>query len=303
MPADAITNPLSAPTVSGTTITVDFLLNNPTRVTRIVADLVMSNFFLDRVFTTGGDVQGGAVLYDQVTAYDVYTDRDVERVEPGSESPIVTGQRSAPLVAQVEKFGGKFPVTYEARRRNNISRVNNHMRRLSNTIVRKMHQRGLAELAAAVSANSRTAASAATWASSLAVTSSAMTAAARPLRSIYGALREAENNELGYSYDTLIANPNDVESLRAFYGDTLDSALQDFGIRDLISTPRKASGSVYVLAGGQVGELRLEEPLRTTTADELTSAPSMVEQIWVQSLVNPILFVTDPYAILEITGI
>jgi hypothetical protein len=176
-------------------------------------------------------VQGGAVLYDQVTAYDVYTDRDVERVEPGSESPIVTGQRSAPLVAQVEKFGGKFPVTYEARRRNNISRVNNHMRRLSNTIVRKMHQRGLAELAAAVSANSRTAASAATWASSLAVTSSAMTAAARPLRSIYGALREAENNELGYSYDTLIANPNDVESLRAFYGDTLDSALQDFGIR------------------------------------------------------------------------
>lgn len=303
MPADAITNPLAAPTVSGTTITVDFLLNNPTRVTRIVADLVMSNFFLDRVFATGGDVQGGAVLYDQVTAYDVYTDRDVERIEPGAEAPIVTGQRGAPLVAQVEKFGGKFPVTYEARRRNNISRVNNHMRRLANTIVRKMHQRGLAELAAAIAANSRTSAAGATWASSLTVQASALTAASRPLRVLSTAQREADNNELGYEYDTLIVNPNNMDELRAFYGDSLDDTLDDYGIDDVISTPRKAAGSAYVLAGGMVGELRLEEPLRTTTADELTSAPTMVEQTWVQSLVNPIMYVTDPYAILEITGI
>jgi hypothetical protein len=111
---DAIQNPLGPPTVSGTTVTVDFLLNNPTRVTRIVADLVMSNFFLDRVFATGGDVQGGAVLYDQPTYLDVYTSRDVERVAPGSEFPILPGVRVAPLVAQVEKFGGKFPVTDEA---------------------------------------------------------------------------------------------------------------------------------------------------------------------------------------------
>src|SRR4051812_23597972 len=100
--ADPIINPLAPPTVSGTTYTVDFLLNNPTRVTRVVADLVMANFFLDRVFSTGGDVQGGAVLYDQANYLDIYTDRDVERVEPGTEAPIVTGQRTAPLVALVE---------------------------------------------------------------------------------------------------------------------------------------------------------------------------------------------------------
>src|SRR3954470_10076581 len=94
--ADPIINPLAPPTVSGTTITVDFLLNNPTRVTRIVADLVMANFFLDRVFATGGDVQGGAVLYDQANFVDVYADRDVERIEPGEEAPIITGPRIAP---------------------------------------------------------------------------------------------------------------------------------------------------------------------------------------------------------------
>jgi hypothetical protein len=71
----------------------------------------------------------------------------------------------------------------------------------------------------------------------------------------------------------------------------------------MISTPRKTAGSAYLLAGGEVGEMRLEEPLRTSTADELQSAPTMIERTWVQSLVNPVFFVTDPYAIIEITGL
>jgi hypothetical protein len=66
-------------------------------------------------------------------------------------------------------------------------------------------------------------------------------------------------------------------------------------------TPRKAAGSVYLLAGGQVGEIRLEEPLRTETARE--GAPQLRGITWVQSLVNPIMYVTDPFAIIEITGI
>lgn len=297
---DAITNPLTGPTISGTTITVDFLLNNPTRVTRIVADLVMANFFLDRVFSTGGDVQGGAVLYDQANFIDTYADRDVERVEPGEEFPIVTGPRIAPLVAQVEKFGGKFPVTDEAKRRNMMSRVNNHMRRVSNTIIRKMHQRGLAELAAAVAANSRTAASI-SWSAAMSLTFTTSAPSTRPGRSFTAAQAEAERNEMGYSYDTLIVNPNEAESLRTVYAENLDSVLSDNGISDLIVTPRKTAGSAYLLTGGVVGELRLEEPLRTVTERE--GAPQLREQTWVQSAVNPIMYVTDPFAIIELTGI
>lgn len=299
MPDDAITFPLTGPTVSGTTYTVDFLLNNPTRVTRVVADLVMANFYLDRIFASAGGVEGGAVLYDRATALDVYTDRDVERVEPGTEAPIVTGSRGAPRVAQVEKFGGKFPVTDEARRRNNITRVNNHIRRLSNTIVRKMHQRGLAELAAAIAEHGRTAATIG-WVSSMALTGNTSSPALRPARSFAAASREAENNEMGYSYDTLVANPQEAEALRVTYAANLDEVLADNGIDDFISTPRKAAGSVYLLAGGQVGELRLEEPLRTVTERE--GAPTLREQTWVQSMVNPIMYVTDPFAVLELTG-
>jgi hypothetical protein len=36
------------------------------------------------------------VLYDQATTLDTYTNRDVERIEPGTEAPIVGGVRPAP---------------------------------------------------------------------------------------------------------------------------------------------------------------------------------------------------------------
>jgi hypothetical protein len=232
--ADPIQFPLSAPTVSTTTYTVDFLLQNPTRVTRIVNDLTLSNFFLDDIFAIGGGgVDAGVVLYDQATTLDSYTDRDVERIEPGAEAPIVGGVRTAPLVAQVEKFGGKFVMTAEAIRRNDQSRMRNQMRRLANTITRKMHQRGLAEIAANITTFSRTA-TGVSWSDALALT---MTTA-------------AANN-----------------------------------------------------MPGAVGEMRLEEPLRTVTVDESRSAPTLIEQTWVQSLVNPVMFVTDPYAILEVTAL
>lgn len=298
--ADAVTNPLGPPSVTGTSVTVDLLLNNPTRVTRIVADLVMANFYLDRIFATGGDVQGGAVLYDQGTLLDNYTNRDVERIEPGEEAPIVSGSRTGPKTAQVEKFGGKFPVTNEARRRNMSSRINNQMRRLSNTIVRKMHQRGLAELAAAIAEFGRTA-TGTSWLDAMSLTPNTTSPALLPTRDLAAAQREAEDNELGYDYDTLIVNSQEAEALRVVYGSELSGVLSDNGISDLISTPRKAAGSAYLLAGGQVGEMRLEEPLRTTVTPE--GAPLLREQDWVQSLVNPVMYVTDPYAIIELLGL
>jgi hypothetical protein len=300
--ADPIQYPLAAPTVSTTTYTVDFLLQNPARVTRIVNDLTLSNFFLDDIFTIGGDVSGGAVLYDQATTLDTYTNRDVERIEPGTEAPIVGGVRTAPLVAQVEKFGGKFVMTQEAIDRNDQSRFRNQTRRLANTIVRKMHQRGLAELAANITAFSRTA-SGISWSDALALTMTTAAANNMPAYDFAATATANELAEMGYAYDTLIVHPTEALSLRALYKGELSNVLRDNGITTFISTPRKAAASAYFLAGGAVGEMRLEHPLRTTTANEVTSAPTMIEQTWTQSLVNPVMFVTDPYAILEVTGL
>lgn len=301
--ADPLQNPLSAPTISTTTYTIDFLLQQPTRVNRTLANLVMANFFLDKVFQMGGDVQGGAVLYDQASVIDVYTDRDAERVQPGAEFPIVTGARIAPLVAAVEKFGAKFPVTDEAKRRNDPSRITNQMRRMANTIVRKMQQRGIAELEAAITAYSRTQAAGVTWK----VSAEEALLNRKPINSpvvvILKAIEGLENLEMGYTFDTLIVNPADAYLIRAFFGEQAktSSAFADVGINEVIVTPRKAAKSAILCAGRQVGQMRLEEPMRTVTERE--GAPELREQTWIQTAVNPVFFVTDPYAALEITGL
>jgi hypothetical protein len=105
----AVINPLAPPTISGTTFSIDIALQNPTRViTPMVLDLTRQRFFVDRAFASAGGVTGGAVIYDLVVYPDLYMDRDIERVEPGSEFPIVSFSRRAPAAAVVEKWGAKF---------------------------------------------------------------------------------------------------------------------------------------------------------------------------------------------------
>src|SRR5436190_9267524 len=116
-----VAHPLGPPTLTGTTMTIDSAVNAPTRVTRSLMDLTLQRFFADRVFTSAGGVSGGAVVYDEIVANDLYSDRDIQRVAPGDEFPLVTSSRRFPKVAEVEKWGGKFFVTIEARDRNDTS--------------------------------------------------------------------------------------------------------------------------------------------------------------------------------------
>src|SRR4051812_12527044 len=75
-----VAHPLAPPTLSGTLITVDTMLNQPTRITRMIMDMTLQRFVADRIYTSSGGVSGGAVVYDSVEANDLYTSRDVERV-------------------------------------------------------------------------------------------------------------------------------------------------------------------------------------------------------------------------------
>jgi hypothetical protein len=86
-----VAHPLGAPTVSGTEVTVDQYSQQPTRVTRLVNDLTLQRFLIDRLFTRGGAITGGAVLYDEITENDIYAIRDVELVEAGEEFPLRCG--------------------------------------------------------------------------------------------------------------------------------------------------------------------------------------------------------------------
>jgi len=291
-----VAHPLGPPTLSGTTYTVDWALNNPTRVTQTLMDLTLQRFFADRVFTSAGGVTGGAVIYDVLLLNQLYLNRDFEMIAPGAEFPIVTSQRVAPRVATVEKWGAKFYITAEARDRNQISTYTQQVRQMANTLVRKINQRAVDTLEAAITAFSRTT-TGNNWTTVVTTGSSASNANLWPGRDFARVTQLAELDELGYDYTLWIMNPQEYFNLATIYGNFLNDLLTSTGF-DVFVTNRVAAGTAYVVAEGQVGEMRVEQPLMTEAWYE-----EETQRYWTQSSVRPMWFVNQPYAMLKVTGL
>ncbi len=290
-------HPLGPPTVSGNNLTVDMALNQPTRITRMIMDLTLQRFIVDRVFTSAGGVSGGAVIYDQATVNELYLTRDVEQVSPGAEFPLVDSERPVPKVAEVEKWGGKVFITQEARDRNNVAGFTNKVRQLANTIVRKLNQRAIAELEASITASGQTTAGT-NWSTVVTGGSSQSNNTLWPAADFAKAWRLAEEDELGIQYTLWLLNPTQYATLVTIYGAAgLRDLLSELGITIYVSN-RVTAGTAYVVAEGQVGEMRLEQPLATETWYE-----EKTQRHWVQSSVRPVMYVTNPYSVLKFTGL
>lgn len=295
--ADNPVHPLGPPTVSGTNITVDTMLNQPTRVTRMIMDLSLQRFIADRIFASAGGVTGGAVIYDEAVANELYATRDVERVSPGSEFPEITTDRQAPKVAEVEKWGGRVYIVDEARDRNNGAMFTNKVRQLTNTIVRKINQRAIQILEASITSSGQTA-TGVNWQTVVTGGSSQSNATLWPARDFALAARMAEEDELGISYDLWLLNPQEYAQLVVIYGaGGLTELLSALNITIYVSN-RVVAGTAYVVASQQVGEMRIEKPLGTETWRE----PGR-ERTAVQASVRPVMYVTNPYAVLKFTGL
>jgi hypothetical protein len=295
--SNPVAHPLGPPTVAGTAVTVDLALNAPTRVTRTLMDLTLQRFFADRVFTSAGGVSGGAVVYDELLANDLYSDRDIQRVAPGDEFPLVTSSRRVPKVAEVEKWGGKFFVTVEARDRNDISVFTRNVRMLANTIVRKMNQRAVEVLEAAVQASPNRLVTGVNWATVVTAGSTASNSNLWPGYDFSRAQMQAETEELGIVYDLWILHPNEYLQLARIYGPALNDLLGSLGL-SIFVTNRMTAGSAYVVQSGQVGQLRVEQPLATTQWYEQET-----ERYWTQSSVRPLMFCDNRFAVLKFTNL
>lgn len=296
---DAVTNPLAAPSVSGSNITVDMMLNQPKRVTRALLDMSLQRFIMDLFFapTDGGDA--GAVVYDQQTANELYPLRDVERIAPGSSYPNITGEEGTPLVAVMEKWGGKFPVTDEARKRNRIQSLRNRITKLSNGLVRKMNQRAIAELDASIAATGQVYSSPNNWGTVVTAGTGASSAAAYPAADLANAQMLAEQQELGVELNVLAVNPQQAASLRILYGSTgLTDMLGDMGITTMVSSNRVAPGEAYMGAQGGVGELALEQALATKTYRDEDH-----DRDFVKASVILVPYVTNPYSVVKLTSL
>lgn len=290
-------HPFAPPTVSGTTMTVEQYLNAPTRITRMIMDLSLQRFIADRVFASAGGVTGGAVVYDQATLNELYASRDVERVEPGTEYPLVTSEILTPKVAEVEKWGGKVFITDEAKDRNQTTTFANKIRQLTNTQIRKINQRAMEVLAASITEFSQTF-TGVDWGDVVVGGSGQSNADEFPLRDFATAAQLAEEDELGVVYDLVILNPQEYTQLVIIYGASgLRDLLSELGFELYVSN-RQAAGKAKFVASQQVGEMRVEKPLGSVTWYE-----EATERTWVQSSVRPVMYVTNPYGVLETTGL
>lgn len=301
MPAfrDDSAYPYGTPGIAGTTVTLDWLTQDPKRVTRAIANLALHGYFVDRIFAPAGTITGGAVVYDRALENELFSSRDVARVEPGGAFPLITTERGAPRTTQVEKYGGEFFVTDEAKRRNRTGAINKDIQRLANTIQRKTQQRALAELTAAVTEHSRTAVGT-RWDTAAGTSTQTQVATVGPLADLTMVEQSNETLELGYSYNFAIMNPADWRNFRLAAGGQTSEAkalLADSNINGVWVTNRKVAGSVYWLAERQVGEMGYEVPLSTATWRDQKHQVD-----WFQSSVLPVVYVTDPFAVLETTG-
>jgi hypothetical protein len=294
-----VTHPLAAPTVSGTSITVDTMLNQPTRITRMIMDMTLQRFVADRIFAAAGGVTGGAVVFDSVEANDLYTSRDVERVSPGAEFPIITSARRAPGVAEVEKWGGKVWISDEARDRNDNVLLTNQLRQLGNTIVRKINARAMQVLDAMfTSFPSRVVASVGNWQTVTPYGASPTPPNLWPAADFAKAAEIAETDELGVRYDLWILNPQDYTFLLTLYGgDGLQELLRTLGL-EIYVTNRQPVKQATVVASRQVGQMRVEQPLATETWRE----PNR-QRTWIQSSVRPLMFIDNRFAALRFTAL
>jgi len=275
------------------------MLQNPTRITRYLSDLALRGYWADQVFSSGGGVSGGAVVYDQLVTNELFVapGRDVMNVEPGAEFPIVTFDRPVPLVKPVEKFGGKFFVTDEARDRNDPQMLQQGTQRLANTINRRIHDNAVAELDAQITAlgGSAQTATANNWGATVTGGSSQSNASAWPAADFAKVQLLADQKELGVVFDTWILNPIDANDFNVVYGENANAVLANHGIR-FITSNRITAGTAYVIESGNVGQMRLEKPLSTETWREQGT-----QRTWIQSDVRPVFVITNPYSIAKVT--
>jgi hypothetical protein len=294
-----VAHPLGPPVVTQTSITVDIMLRQPTRITRLIMDMTLQRFVADRIFASGGGVTGGAVVYDSVEANDLYTLRDVERVAPGGEFPIITSARRAPGVAEVEKWGGKVWISDEAKDRNDSILFTNQLRQLSNTIVRKINARAIQTLDAMFTAYpARVVAAGGSWGAVTPYGASPTPPSQWPARDFAKAAEIAETDEMGMRYDLWILNPVDYTKLLILYGgDGIQELLSTLNL-EIYVTNRQTAGLATVVASNQVGQMRVEQPLGTETWRE----PNR-QRTWVQASVRPLFFCDNRFAALRFTGI
>lgn len=222
--------PAPPPTITGDVVTISRFLQNPTQVQRRLRTVTEQRFIADVLLTGRYEVSGGALQYE--IGEGIYSDRDVEAVNPGAEYPRSGTSNGQAAMASVTKWGQDVPITDEHIKRYGRQAVDKAMLKVGNTVVRKVDTVSLLAIGAAIT---QTQAAVAAWSQST----------ADPFLDVMLADAQIEALDMGYETDTLVLN--DVLYARMVSNEKVLSGLQ----REAANTVTQ-TGEVTVIAGKRI---------------------------------------------------
>ena len=194
-------------------------------------------------------------------------------------------------------YGGKFSVAAEQIIRNDVSYLDQQTTQLANTIARKLDNRVVEVVTAAVTGANVVAGHNWSTVKTVGPAADLTPSGELPTADLSAAQLASDLQELGVTHDLLIVHPNQAHALRVSYGDNLQAMLDSAGLQ-LFSNPRIAAGTAWVVEAGAVGTVGFESPLTVDIWEDKAT-----RSWWVQSYVVEALAVDRPYAAKKLTGL
>lgn len=293
-------NPL-VPTISSNQVSMSSMLRNPTKINDVIAMIASELLIIDAFFRpTGGNIQGGGILYDVLLNGGNFSLRDVEPRAPGAEY-IITHNDVKHDMATPQDWGAKIFYLDEEMTRYDTTVLGNRIVTLANTLVRKIDQLAIAAIEAALAKYSIASVPGHDWGDLVTVgpADDITPNSARPVADIANAGLLVRVEDLGIKApDTLVLHPQQQMALQVGYGAELTSVLAGLGITKVRTSTQVANGTAYVVSSGQAGVLGFEKPLTTEVIPDREH-----RRTWVQSYAMPAFAVPTPGAVRKITGL
>ncbi|GAA12571.1 major capsid protein [Gordonia alkanivorans] len=259
------TTSMLLPTLTGSSLTVDAFLKNPTRITARVAQLTDKQLIAPWLFhTIGQPVVGGGVLWASLQKADQFASGDIGPRSPGAEYPQLQAVSPEPQLSKVEDYGGTQEIPEEAIKRNDLPFLDQCVTQLANDVAMKLDRRAFETLNTEMTriGSELDVLANAAWDTVQLDGATPTDPISRPTASFAKALMSFELDELGVIGDTLIVHPEQAAVLRTVYGSDLTDVLASFGLT-MVSNPRATPGTALVVQAGECGVIQFEEPLTT----------------------------------------
>lgn len=243
-----MTYPLPGASLSGQLLTIHTLLQSPSLLSRRLKELSDIRFVADLLLPQRFRSSGGAVMYEEDEP--LFTDRDVESVAPGAEYPFASPSTGNPAIAAVVKWGQATRLTDERIKRSLPmgSSVDWALRKVTNTVRRKVDRIAIAAIASRVTA---TYAATAAWDQSTATM----------LRDLEKAKAQVDDLELGHELDMMLMSSERYAELAS---------------DDKVATLRKRETSDNPVYGGEIESFAGLKIAKTS----LGNLPGGLNDVW-----------------------